>query len=625
MKRLPIWRLGAAALAALMLLSGCQAAEPESSDPSQKGTTVVASQTAAETTEATNTQGTKDKTQATGNTVTKVTKAPTKAQTPVTKKPTSKPTTKPADKPKTYTLKQSDFIKNKTLWETPSLSDNGFQFEAQIINNGGTFVTNLLRMSIQKKKVGDTATLLPSPRAWEWGYAAVTFDKGATTGWGSYVSENVFRENPPTSRRDALVKLKQFVQTVFKVKTGEPWTSNNGHYPWHHYAGEFGATVIASEIGENIHNYQYQIAMNRGAARQYQTPWAVSFSFWHGPVATNYDGKNNDSGHSVSLYARTMVMSYMAGVDVYAPEGAGDCSFYNQLGDDGLYKISPHGEAARDFVAFTENNKDVGVNYTPIGVVLDYYHGSYMGLNTAKKAFANFDYTAGDTMTWDLTEMLWPGAWNGATSGNETGVMTNKGYGDYFDMLLQNAPQNLLNTYPALVLTGDIELTAAEKARYKAYVEQGGTLVLNTAYLGQFPEYKGTLNASGRFDKTVGKGKVIVYGDDYKVDKLAPILKELVNKYIPFTVSTPVQQMVNVKDGSLFVTLINNEGVTKTSSAKPIVDASKAKTVTVTYTGPLTPKAVKDVYNGKTLTLSGKKTTVKVGPGESAILEFVFD
>ena len=38
-------------------------------------------------------------------------------------------------------------------------------------------------------------------------------------------------------------------------------------------AGASGATVLASEIGENIHGYQLHIAMNRGAARQYSKPW----------------------------------------------------------------------------------------------------------------------------------------------------------------------------------------------------------------------------------------------------------------------------------------------------------------------------------------------------------------
>lgn len=621
MKQLSALRLGAVLCAAFLLLTGCQSTEQPASSQAGGASSTSAASAAGMSASSQGSQGIQTA-QETGGTTVATRKTTTRGAAGTT---TKKPETASTAAPKNYALKQSDFIKNKTLWETPALDQNGFRFEAQVINNGGDFVTQLLKSSVRGRKVGEYISLLPSPRAWEWGYAAATFDRGQYTGWGAYVSENVFREQPPTNRRDALLKLKQFVQTVFEVKSGEPWTSNNGHYPWHHYAGEFGATVIGSEIGENIRNYQWQLALNRGAARQYQTPWAVSFSFWHGPGATNYDGTSNDEGHSVSLYERTMVMCYMAGVDVYAPEGGGDVSFYNELDDDGFYKISPHGEAARDFVAFTEKHNDVGVNYTPVGIVLDYYHGSYMGLNNEKKAFANFAYTDGDNMTWDLVDMIWPGAWDGATSGNETGVMTNNGYGDYFDALLQNAPQEVLNTYPALVLTGDVQLSAAEKARYTAYVEQGGTLLLNTAYLDQFPEYKGTLNANSRYDKVVGKGKVIVYGGDFQVDKLGPILKELLAEYIPFTLSTNVQQMVNVKDGSLFITLINNDGVTKTFTEKPVVDNSKTKTVTVTYTGSLTPKSVRDIYNGTDLKLSGKKTTVTIGPGESAILEFVFD
>ncbi len=40
-----------------------------------------------------------------------------------------------------------------------------------------------------------------------------------------------------------------------------PWASFNGHYPYQHYAAEMGFDAIGSEIGENIHNYQLQLAL----------------------------------------------------------------------------------------------------------------------------------------------------------------------------------------------------------------------------------------------------------------------------------------------------------------------------------------------------------------------------
>ena len=157
------------------------------------------------------------------------------------------------------------------------------------------------------------------------------------------------------------MKLKEFLNTVFKIDTNSTWTSTNGHMPWHHYAGELGADVIGSEIGENIHNYQLQMALNRGAARQYQTPWSVAYSFWMSGVETRYNGIMDDYGHSVSLYERSMVMSYMAGADIYRPEAGANVHFLTETDKDGYYKLSPHGKVAQNFIAFTKKYNDVGV------------------------------------------------------------------------------------------------------------------------------------------------------------------------------------------------------------------------------------------------------------------------
>ncbi len=550
-------------------------------------------------------------------------------------------------------LKQSDYIADAALWKTPLLRPQGFQFSNAILPNDTSKNTTLMERSIDYYEVGEYISLFPQQRAWEWDYGANHFvpgpsDKPVYTGWGARVTENSYLDylyknyqdmlqaqaeekftdfypvrslDPAATRAGALKQLKTFVTNVFKIDTTKPWISNNGHYSYHHYAGEFGATVIGSEVGENIHNYQMQISFNRGAARQYQKPWTVCFSYWHGPVATNYDTGAGNQGHSVSLFKRSILMSYMAGVDVFDTEGGGNNSFLPIVGDNGFYELSPHGVATQEFMKFQKSNSNIGVNYTPVGIILDYYHGTYARDGVGSKAaFNGFTYGPGDNMTWSLYNLLWPGAWT--TTNNEVGTLTNNGMGDYFDTLLQNAPQKVLNTYPALVLTGNVQLSDAEKARYRTYAEQGGTLVLNTAYISQFPEYQGELGAGRRYEKTVGKGRVIVYGDDYKIDKLAPILRELVSRYVPIKVSGDIQQMVNFKDGVMYVTLINNDGVTKTSYDEPVIDHGKYKNITVTYTGPYTVKAVKDVYGGQEVRLSGEIAKVTVPPGDAVVLEF---
>ena len=58
-------------------------------------------------------------------------------------------------------------------------------------------------------------------------------------------------------------------------------------------------------------------------------------------------------------------------------------------------------------------------------------------------------------MTWDLINLIWPGCWE-VMGRNHAGAMVNGPLGDTFDILLQNAPQRVLNSYPCLILSGDI-------------------------------------------------------------------------------------------------------------------------------------------------------------------------
>ena len=105
---------------------------------------------------------------------------------------------------------------------------------------------------------------------------------------------------------------------------------------------------------------------------------------------------------------------------------------------------------------------------------------------------------------------------------------------------------------------------------------------------------------------------------------LGGIFKELLQKFMPFSFSTNIEHIVNVKDGYMYVTLINSDGVTKTSHGTPIVDNSKTKTVTTSYTGSLAIASVKEIYGGRNVAVNSGKVSVTLKPGEIAILEYRF-
>ncbi|MBQ8684402.1 MAG: leucine-rich repeat domain-containing protein, partial [Clostridia bacterium] len=555
---------------------------------------------------------------------------------------------------KIFNLKMEDYILNTSV-HTPQYLNGGFEAYTDYGRHHGSDNMNqqLVADSIQKLGLG---SLYYAPfdggrtTAGEWGYTFLNLN-GSWAGDGMYVSGAGWLVNTPKSDADALSIIKnwlftQYAGAPYHLYEGSPDTGAfNGHTHWQHYTGEWGLGFIGAEIGENIASHQAHLAFTRGAAKQYGTYSALYFSNWYQSTIGTWEEQNSwpgwgdvNGGHSMSLLKRAYMMSYMGGVSTFAFEAGGRLAFYgpSHKTADGCYELSPYGQAMQELVGFSTKNEDVGLNYAPIGIVLDYYHGisGYTNLGTSvkshDKAFGYFNNTAGDKMTWDLFEMYYPGGglFGGYMSSGIPGeekYQVNTPYGDTCDVLLQNASATVLNSYPVLLLSGDMQLSTQEVNRYISYVKQGGTLLLNTAYLSQFSRYNAVYTGGTRQDVSDGKGKVIIYGPNYSVANLGAILKEQLAKHIPFTFSTDVEYLVNVKDGSLIVTVINNAGVTKERLSAPVVDYSKTKTLTINYTGALAIKQVKELYYGEAVSLSGNTVTTTIGPGDYRVFEFVFD
>jgi hypothetical protein len=302
-------------------------------------------------------------------------------------------------------------------------------------------------------------------------------------------------------------------------------------------------------------------------------------------------------------------------------EAGGAIAFLTSLDGKGRYRLSPYGEVCKRLREFSLAHPDVGIPLTPFAVVLDYHHGAYPGFGK-RRAFWHFDYNAGDNMTWDLINLIWPGGWE-VMGQDETGTMVNGPFGDTFDILIQNAPQKVLNSYPCLILSGDIRLSAEEVARYTNYVRQGGTLVLNSAFLRDFPNYAKLPKGDNCHELVDGKGRVILFAPDYQVQQLVPIIKKQLAKWLPVKVTPGVQYLVNHRLGCVYVTLINNNGVTKAPRDKPVIDATKAVAVTVSWQGAAPVKSVKDIKNQRSLDLRrGTDVTITIPAGELAVLEF---
>ena len=85
-------------------------------------------------------------------------------------------------------------------------------------------------------------------------------------------------------------------------------------------------------------------------------------------------------------------------------------------------------------------------------------------------------------------------------------------------------------------------------------------------------------------------------------------------------VSPGIEYLVNVKAGSVYVTLINNNGVTKAPRSKPVIEVSQGRTVSVSYQGKSRVSSVTDIKNHQALVAkNGTDVALSIPAGQVAI------
>ncbi|MEX2756750.1 MAG: hypothetical protein Q6365_015215 [Candidatus Sigynarchaeota archaeon] len=562
-------------------------------------------------------------------------------------------------------------VLNASRWVVPHFKNTSFVFEVETYDPSNPLRPNVT-YSVNNYTMGTTDWFKANATAWgEWGYSFHHLTGGALDGAG--VAHYGGYPTPPASKREAYTYMRNYVINFTEhLKNGtRPWISFNGHYPYHHYAAEFGFDAIGSEIGENIDNYQLMMVFNRGAARQYHLPWFVDFSAWMSGTITDYnvpstwgDQGGPTCGHSLSLFQRSYYMAYMAGTSRVIAEGGCANFFYKNPDPYGLFPLTPLGEVGRDFAHFAASHPDRGIPYTPVGILIDELHGSNGILSGSPRAFNTFPYNVADMMTFHLLDTIFPSCWNSPE--DEQSALVNNEFGDMFDVLLQNASSSVLASYPVIFMSGEIVLRDSDAERLVKYVENGGTLFVNSAY---FQALNAALLARGHdavlelpFLQHVkvlpfgsSGGNFVLFGPDYDTTRIRPMLRELAGLISPFVVKTgsllgngqsvygaraSIQQMVNRNDKGWVLTLINNDGITKEPRKAPAVDASQARAVTIQLNDAFLAKtfpagtSLQSVTNwiddcvlwtkGYPGSASAPVINVVLDPGAISILEFRF-
>ena len=424
---------------------------------------------------------------------------------------------------------------------------------------------------------------------------------------------------------------------------GRLWIGE-GSFCADHLCGDWGAGGLAFETSRNYCFWQIQMMFCRGAARQYELPWywyVASFFLGYNSDG-KWSGKGNqnaftpDSGLSRSAVRRATYMTWLSGATCYQREGM-EHAFYRP----GTHELADEGRIYDQFWQFVQAHRR-GVPYQPVALLVPFNRGYTRAGGLAYKRFV---YTHADKMLDAVmsTILEWPR--NGDRAAAKRGVervMANSRYGDMFDVLVPNATRRsffrkAVKNYPMAVLIGDYGDDAGMAADLKAYVDGGGTLVINRAQLTDaFAWVRGGAAVAG-----TGKGRCIVIEEPYwcpwqegetpetgvnilgvttTYPGIAAFFESALSRMYPFRVAGDVQYGFNRLEDGWQVYLVNNGGVTKFGDRGEVLEPGGAL-VTMDIANLPAGVRIVELMTDKTLAPTGGRISLTVPSGDLRIVD----
>ena len=494
--------------------------------------------------------------------------------------------------------------------------------------------------------------------------------------------------------------LEQKWSATFHAQAGAMWDTlipaqSTSSTSYAHALASWGVRTLGMETSAVQPATAMRIAFTRGAARQF----GGTFLYYHAPnfgdTATIFTNQQSYAGPdyfyhsrygatmgpSLSWYRKSYYLYFMSGASaIYLEQGFDQ--FFKPGPGEHPFQLNPVGRITDEFVRFAAKHPDRGVPYTPIAFLLDPAHGWDM------TDYPQFPLGVSHVNRSDraLRELFlaayYPAAVNeGEPATADRQAFTNAAFGDIFDVLVASEKNaDAIDAYRALVVGGRIEWTPAWAGRLKAYVQKGGTVVLNAAQVKSLPaellgvrllgstaeaddahclapgetqtDLAGQVYAYERVEtrgaevlmrtpsgdplvtvNRVGRGRVVFCAvpdllglDERLVPAAAHLLAHLAADATPVAVRGDIEYLVNRNERGWVVTLINNRGVYKPQQGLARVERDEAAEVTLELSGVRGSRA-SEWTTGEELTVKrgagGDLVAVTVPAGGVRIVEFV--
>ncbi|MDT5272577.1 MAG: hypothetical protein QOH49_4763 [Acidobacteriota bacterium] len=483
---------------------------------------------------------------------------------------------------------------------------------------------------------------------------------------------------------------------TFQTPAGAQWdklipAQSTSSTAFSHALFNWGVRTLGMETAAVQPVTAMRVAFVRGAARQY----GGNFLYYHAPnfgdTATTFTKQQNFAGPdqffhsrygttmgpSLSWYRKSYYLYYMSGASaVYLEQGFDQ--FFKPGPGEHPFQLNPLGRITEEFVRFAQEHAERGTPYTPIAFLLDPAHGWDMTdypqlplgvspVNRSDRALRELFLAAYHPAAIDEGEP--------ATADRQ--AFTNSVFGDIFDVLVADEKKaDAVDAYRALVVGGRIEWTPAWAARLKAYVEKGGTVVVNAAQAKGLPAELLGVRATGataeaddatclapgepktdlrgqvyRYERVeprgaevlmqapsgdplitvnrVGRGRVVYCAvpdllglDERLVPAAAHLLAHLASDATPVRVRGEVEYLVNRNARGWVVTLINNRGVYKSQQGLAQVNRAESAEVTLEENGAAFKRAT-EWTTGAELNVSGGRVSLNIPPGGVRIVELL--
>ena len=298
-----------------------------------------------------------------------------------------------------------------------------------------------------------------------------------------------------------------------------------------HYMAHFGNhRLLGAETAQILPSVPPWYAYIRGAGKQYGILWFGNISVFNRWGWKQYGKQNKDNstlpraggpdrGTSLELLKRLWYVEYMYGCCMNGYEQAQILGINSQdyldilegrKKEEDIDKfhekppLSPIGELQIDCTKWCKRYPDVGVQHTPVALLMDFYSGwtparcAYtQGTEGGFRVWGNMPYEKGDHQIDAFFRFVYPTYEDSGYFKDERGFLTPTPVGDIFDVLLSNVSAEILHQYETVVLLGEIMLQGKLLRRIQSFVSSGGKLLIASSQLSEQAKSMFNFKSSG--------------------------------------------------------------------------------------------------------------------------------